>query len=153
MGKHVKNRYKQEYWPLDHDVRYQAAEELFCVCVCHVSTAALQSANDICLTGHIWNIMSTAGIKDPPPSLSTLLPDIHTLHKTPWKRHESYEFGRRKMRPIGCPETSIRNCHHSLCNSPKDRSFLVLSLFRHTSQVTNTDQWLTCTALPKTSAS
>jgi hypothetical protein len=27
-----------------------------------------------------------------------------------------------KMGPIGCSETSIRNCHYSLCKSPEERS-------------------------------
>jgi hypothetical protein len=28
--------------------------------------------------------------------------------------------------PIGCPETSVRNNHYSLCNNPEDRSSLLL---------------------------
>jgi len=27
-----------------------------------------------------------------------------------------------KMGPIGCPETSVRNYHYSLCNNPEERS-------------------------------
>jgi hypothetical protein len=27
-----------------------------------------------------------------------------------------------KMGPIGCPETSVRNCHYSLQNNPEERS-------------------------------
>jgi len=26
------------------------------------------------------------------------------------------------MGPIGCPETSVRNCRYSLCNNPEERS-------------------------------
>ena len=47
--------------------------------------------------------------------------------------------------PIGWPETSVRNYHYSLRNSPNERSSLVLCLFHHTSQVINIYQWFTCT--------
>ena len=30
-----------------------------------------------------------------------------------------------KMGPIGCPETSVRNCHYTLRNSPEERSYLL----------------------------
>ena len=30
------------------------------------------------------------------------------------------------MGPIGCPETSVRNYHYSLCNDPEERSSLLL---------------------------
>ena len=32
-----------------------------------------------------------------------------------------------KMEPIGCPETSVRNHHYSLCNNPEDHSSHLLS--------------------------
>ena len=31
------------------------------------------------------------------------------------------------MGPIGCPETSVRNYHHSLHNNQKERSYYVLN--------------------------
>jgi hypothetical protein len=30
------------------------------------------------------------------------------------------------MRPIGCPETSVRNCHYSLINNPEELSSQLL---------------------------
>ena len=30
-----------------------------------------------------------------------------------------------KMEPIGCPETSVRNCHYTLRNSPEEHSSLL----------------------------
>jgi hypothetical protein len=30
------------------------------------------------------------------------------------------------MGPIGCPETSVRNCHHSLRNNPEERGSQLL---------------------------
>ena len=32
------------------------------------------------------------------------------------------DFRALKMGPIGCPETSVRNYHYSLCNDPEGRS-------------------------------
>ena len=34
-----------------------------------------------------------------------------------------------RMGPIGCPETSVRNCHHSLRNNPEENSFQALIVF------------------------
>ena len=34
--------------------------------------------------------------------------------------------GLLKMGPIGCPETSVRNCHYSLRKSPEERNSHVL---------------------------
>jgi len=31
------------------------------------------------------------------------------------------------MGPMGCPETSVRNYHYTLCNIPEERSFLTYS--------------------------
>jgi hypothetical protein len=33
------------------------------------------------------------------------------------------------MRPIGCPETSVRNYHYSRRNNPEERSFHVNLIF------------------------
>jgi hypothetical protein len=33
---------------------------------------------------------------------------------------------RRNIGPIGCPETSVRNYHYSLCNNPEERRTLLL---------------------------
>jgi hypothetical protein len=30
-----------------------------------------------------------------------------------------------KMGPTGCPETSVRNYHYTLCNNPEERNFLL----------------------------
>jgi len=32
------------------------------------------------------------------------------------------DFRPFKMEPIGCPETSVKNYHYSLCNEPEERS-------------------------------
>jgi len=34
-----------------------------------------------------------------------------------------------KMGPIGCPETSVRNYHYSLCNNPEERSSHFIKVF------------------------
>jgi hypothetical protein len=30
------------------------------------------------------------------------------------------------MEPVGCPETSARNCHYTLCNTPEERRSYLL---------------------------
>jgi hypothetical protein len=40
----------------------------------------------------------------------------------------------RKMGPIGCPETSVRNYHHSLRNNPEERSHALLTVLHRQRQ-------------------
>jgi len=40
---------------------------------------------------------------------------LSTFWNNPWR-----------WRPIGWPETSVRNCHYSLCNNPEERSSRLL---------------------------
>jgi hypothetical protein len=98
------------------------------------------------LTGQIRHILSTTWVEQLPEHLATRQPYVteHSANDT------SYESGRRKMGPTGCPETSVMNYHYSLRNNPEERSSLVLCLFHHTTHVTNIHQRFTCTAVQVT---
>jgi hypothetical protein len=50
-------------------------------------------------------------------SSDNLLPTLRYNLSVPPSR-----TGVKKMEPIGCPETSVLNCHFSLCNDPEERS-------------------------------
>jgi hypothetical protein len=50
-------------------------------------------------------------------------------------RVRGQELDPLKMGPIGCPETSVRNYHYSLCKKPEECSSLPQISFKYVSQL------------------
>jgi hypothetical protein len=78
----------------------------------------------------VWNIFKNVYITAILLHFSWVISDFH--HEVDENRallgYSVTRFGTLRMGPIGCPETSTRNCHHSLTYNPLNIFHILFAL-------------------------